>query len=252
MLRSIKLLLGLAGLATVVAFGGLLPSGLAGQESPAPAPGTAPAAAGAPLYQLYCAGCHGANLAPVESAFDLRVLAPSDKQRFVTSVSRGKDSMPAWAALLTPQEIEAVWDYVMRRNAEVAAAVPATSAAPIAGSTSLSWPCGGDARLLVDAAGSPVWIASEELISRGISMPPPAPAPEATPPRPLMVDVLVDSQGRVKCARVAPGPAAAPDAPPAAPSAVLDAVRRWAFRPFAAGGQPVAVFGHLQLNLEAR
>jgi mono/diheme cytochrome c family protein len=246
-----KLPFGLAGLATLLALVPFWPVGLAGQQSPAPASAAGSAAAGAPLYQLYCAGCHGANLAPAESAFDLRYLAPSDKQRFVNSVARGKDSMPAWSALLTPQQIEAVWDYVLSRKTEVAAAMPVADAAtPAAAPPSQAWPCGGDARLLVDGAGSPVWIASDELMSHAISTPPPAPAVGSAPAGSLTVDVLIDAQGRVKCARAAP--VRAQDVPAATSSAVLDAVRQWAFRPFAAGGQPVAIYGHLQLNLEPR
>jgi mono/diheme cytochrome c family protein len=234
-------LLGLAGLTTMLLLVASLPAGLAGQQSPASAPAGGSAAAGAPLYQLYCASCHGANLAPAESVFDLRYLAPRDKRRFVNSVARGKDSMPAWSALLTPQQIESVWDYVLSRNAEFAAAGSADPAA----SASQTWPCGGDARLLADAVGAPLWIASDELMSHGISMPPPALAGASALAGRLTVDVLIAAHGRVKCARVAPG-SATPDAPPA----VLDAIRKWTFRPFAAGGQPVAVFAHLELRFD--
>jgi mono/diheme cytochrome c family protein len=245
MLRSIKPLLGLAALATMIAWAVLSPSGLAGQESPAPVPVADSAAVGLPLYQLYCAGCHGANLQPAESVFDLRYLAPSDKRRFVNSVTRGKDSMPAWAALLTPQQIEAVWDYVMSRKTGVVSTAPAAAGSEASGApASQAWPCGGDAKLLADGAGDPVWISSDELISHGINMPSPASSAGTGAAGRLMLDVLIDSQGSVKCARVAPGTAAPPTA--------LEAVRKWAFRPFAAGGQPVAVYGHLQLNPETR
>jgi mono/diheme cytochrome c family protein len=255
MSRSTKLFFALAGAAAIMAFAAHGPVSLAAQQAPAPAPATDSATAGAPLYQVYCAACHGPNLKPAESVFDLRDLAPSDKRRFVNSVTRGKDSMPAWGALLTPQQIEAVWDYVMSRNA--AAVSPAPGAAggeSSAAAASQSWPCGGDINLLVDGAGDPVWIGSDELIAHGISMPPPASSAGTPPAGRLMLDVLIDSQGRVKCARVAPGAglAAPPDVPEAVPPAALEVVRKWAFRPFAAGGQPVAIYGHLQFDLEAR
>ena len=31
----------------------------------------------------------------------------------MTSVSKGKNTMPPWGGLLTPEEIESVWAYVM-------------------------------------------------------------------------------------------------------------------------------------------
>jgi cytochrome c6 len=226
------------GVAAIVAFAGYEPVHLAAQQSPAPAPAADSAAAGAPLYAKYCSACHGGNMEPIESAFDLRDLSPGDMRRFVYSVTRGKDSMPAWGAVLTPQQIESVWDFVMSRNGG------AVSAGPV----SQSWPCGGDAKLLIDGASNPVWIGSDELIAHGISTPSPASSAGTVRAGRLMLDVLIDAQGRVKCARIAPGIAAPPDAP----SAALEAIRKWTFQPFAAGGQPVAVYGHLQIDAETR
>jgi mono/diheme cytochrome c family protein len=239
----------LAGAAAMVAFTAHLPAAPAGQESAAPAPAADSAATGATLYERYCAACHGANLEPAESVFDLRDLAPSDKQRFMNSVARGKSSMPGWGALLTPQQIETLWDLVMSKKAAPAsaAAAPAgavaATAAPAA--PSQACPCGGDAKLLVDSAGNPVWIASDELLSHAVSAPPATPAAANATTGRVTVDVLVDSQGRVKCARAAPGSVAPPPA-------ALEAIGKWTFRAFAAAGQPVAVFAHLQLTVETK
>ena len=34
------------------------------------------------------------------------------RERFVTSVTRGKNAMPPWGDVLKPEEIEALWLYV--------------------------------------------------------------------------------------------------------------------------------------------
>jgi mono/diheme cytochrome c family protein len=237
MFLSMKWLLSLAVAAAMVVPAAYLPGARAGQESTAAASAADSAAAGAPLYERYCASCHGANLVPPESVFDLRDLAPSDKQRFATAVVRGKSSMPAWGTLLTPEQIGTLWNFVMSKTS---AASAGTSGTP-----SQVWPCGGDPKLLVDSTGDPVWVASDELLSHAVSTSPAVPVAANAAPGRLIVNVLIDPQGRVKCARAAPGSV---DPPPAA----LEAVGKWTFRPFAAGDQPVAVYGRLLLNPETK
>lgn len=46
------------------------------------------------------------------SSYDLRKFPRDDRDRFFTSVVRGKNSMPAWGDMLQPDEIEALWAYV--------------------------------------------------------------------------------------------------------------------------------------------
>ena len=48
-----------------------------------------------------------------ESAFDLRGFPPDQHERFVSSVTRGKNQMPPWGDLLNAEEIESLWAYVM-------------------------------------------------------------------------------------------------------------------------------------------
>jgi mono/diheme cytochrome c family protein len=48
-----------------------------------------------------------------ESAFDLRKFPPDQQERFVSSVTRGKNQMPPWGDLLNAAEIESLWAYVM-------------------------------------------------------------------------------------------------------------------------------------------
>lgn len=47
------------------------------------------------------------------SSFDLRKFPPDDKARFVNSVVNGKNAMPPWGDIVKPDEIEAIWAYVL-------------------------------------------------------------------------------------------------------------------------------------------
>lgn len=67
---------------------------------------------GADTYARHCSPCHGARMKNPEGAFDLPTFPKDEKERFVRSVSKGKNSMPPWAGLLKPEEIEALWAYV--------------------------------------------------------------------------------------------------------------------------------------------
>ena len=69
---------------------------------------------GAALYAARCSGCHGENLNNVSGgwSFDLRRLHSDEHDRFVDSVTTGKDNMPSWYGILTTEEIEAIWAYI--------------------------------------------------------------------------------------------------------------------------------------------
>jgi len=67
---------------------------------------------GADTYARHCSACHGARMKNPEGAFDLPTFPKDGKERFVRSVSKGKNSMPPWEGLLKPEEIEALWAYV--------------------------------------------------------------------------------------------------------------------------------------------
>ncbi len=75
---------------------------------------TAQVEKGAAVYALRCAGCHGVDLLNVSGgwSFDLRRLRPDEHDRFVDSVTTGKDNMPSWYGILKDDEIEAVWSYI--------------------------------------------------------------------------------------------------------------------------------------------
>jgi mono/diheme cytochrome c family protein len=70
-------------------------------------------AQGAAIFSRNCSRCHGAHMEDPNGAFDLRTFPPDEHERFVNSVTNGKNSMPAWGGLLKPVDIEALWAYVM-------------------------------------------------------------------------------------------------------------------------------------------
>ena len=69
--------------------------------------------AGAEIFARNCSPCHGTRMQNPESAFDLRKFSRDQHDRFVTSVTRGKNQMPPWGDLLDAAEIESLWAYVM-------------------------------------------------------------------------------------------------------------------------------------------
>lgn len=70
-------------------------------------------AAGADLYATNCSPCHGARMLDPEGAFNLRKFPPDQHDRFVNSVTRGKNQMPPWGDFFKPEQIEALWAYVV-------------------------------------------------------------------------------------------------------------------------------------------
>jgi mono/diheme cytochrome c family protein len=67
---------------------------------------------GAGMYAQHCAPCHGPRMQDPEGAFDLRKFPPDGYERFVRSVTNGKNSMPPWGGLFKRAEIDALWAYV--------------------------------------------------------------------------------------------------------------------------------------------
>jgi mono/diheme cytochrome c family protein len=69
--------------------------------------------AGAAMFSRNCSPCHGTRMQNPEAAFDLKTFPPEQHERFVNSVTHGKNQMPPWGDLLKPDDIEALWAYVM-------------------------------------------------------------------------------------------------------------------------------------------
>src|SRR5713226_8117183 len=67
---------------------------------------------GAELYAVNCSPCHGLRMQGSESAFDLRKFPPDKRERFLSSVTRGKNQMPPWGDALSPDQLDALWAYI--------------------------------------------------------------------------------------------------------------------------------------------
>src|SRR5258705_2246080 len=68
---------------------------------------------GAEIYARNCSPCHGARMLDPQGASDLRKFPRGERERFVNSVTRGKNQMPPWGDLLKPEEVAALWAYVV-------------------------------------------------------------------------------------------------------------------------------------------
>ena len=68
--------------------------------------------AGAEIYAVNCSPCHGARLQGLGSAFDLRKFPHDERERFINSITRGKNQMPPWGDFFKPDQLEALWAYV--------------------------------------------------------------------------------------------------------------------------------------------
>jgi cytochrome c6 len=70
-------------------------------------------ATGGELYATNCSPCHGAHMRDPEAAFNLRKFPHDQHDRFVSSVTRGKNQMPPWGDFFKPEQLEALWAYVV-------------------------------------------------------------------------------------------------------------------------------------------
>ena len=68
---------------------------------------------GADLFARNCATCHGTRMRNPQWANDLRMFPRDARSRFIDTVVNGRRNMPAWDDVLEPDQIEALWAYVM-------------------------------------------------------------------------------------------------------------------------------------------
>jgi len=68
---------------------------------------------GAELYETHCQTCHGPRLANPPWAADLRQFPREDRARFIDTVTYGRRGMPPWEDVLKPDDIGALWAYVV-------------------------------------------------------------------------------------------------------------------------------------------
>ena len=67
---------------------------------------------GAEIYAQNCSPCHGPRLYGEESAFDLRTFPRGERERFINSVTRGKNQMPPWGDFFKPEQLDMLWAYI--------------------------------------------------------------------------------------------------------------------------------------------
>jgi mono/diheme cytochrome c family protein len=96
---------------------GLLPlalicSSAGAQEPPAKFP-REQISKGAELYAANCESCHGVRMVGPQWGIDLATFPRDNPSRFVNSVTNGTKAMPPWGDVLKPEEIQALWAYVV-------------------------------------------------------------------------------------------------------------------------------------------
>lgn len=101
-------------LRTVFGIGLMLVSMSAGaQDAAKNPPGAAEVARGAQIYATNCSSCHGVRMVGPEWAIDLTKFPKEQRTRFIDSVTHGKAAMPPWGDVLKPEDIAALWSYVV-------------------------------------------------------------------------------------------------------------------------------------------
>ncbi len=68
---------------------------------------------GANIYETRCAACHGNRMVNPPWAIDLGTFPRDQRARFADSVTYGVRNMPPWGDVLKPDDIEALWAYVV-------------------------------------------------------------------------------------------------------------------------------------------
>ena len=67
---------------------------------------------GAETFSEYCTPCHGERMSNPD-LFNLKTFPSDQRARFINSVTNGKNAMPPWRGQLKPNDIEALWSYVV-------------------------------------------------------------------------------------------------------------------------------------------
>jgi mono/diheme cytochrome c family protein len=68
---------------------------------------------GETLYASNCESCHGVRMIGPPWAIDLATFPRDRPDRFVDSVTNGIRTMPPWGDVLKPDEIQALWAYLV-------------------------------------------------------------------------------------------------------------------------------------------
>jgi mono/diheme cytochrome c family protein len=68
---------------------------------------------GSEIYAANCESCHGVRMTGTEWAINLNTFPRDRPDRFVDSVTNGIRTMPPWGDVLKPDDIKALWAYVV-------------------------------------------------------------------------------------------------------------------------------------------
>lgn len=68
---------------------------------------------GSALYASHCESCHGVRMVGPPWATDLKIFPRDKPARFVDAVTYGVRAMPPWGDLLKPDDIAALWAYLV-------------------------------------------------------------------------------------------------------------------------------------------
>lgn len=68
---------------------------------------------GSDLYKTYCEQCHGVRMMGAPWGTELSTFPRDNPARFIDSVTYGVRAMPPWGDLLKPDEIQALWAYLV-------------------------------------------------------------------------------------------------------------------------------------------
>jgi mono/diheme cytochrome c family protein len=68
---------------------------------------------GSSTYGQNCSDCHGPRMEGAQGVLDLTKFPKDQRERFITTVSNGRASMPPWRGMLSPEDIANLWAYVI-------------------------------------------------------------------------------------------------------------------------------------------
>lgn len=68
---------------------------------------------GAEVYASHCESCHGVRMQGPQWGIDLATFPRDNPRRFTESVTNGTKLMPPWGDVIKPDDIQALWAYVV-------------------------------------------------------------------------------------------------------------------------------------------
>ena len=68
---------------------------------------------GAEIYATNCATCHGNKMKNPPWAIDLATFPRDERARFIDSVTNGVRNMPPWGDVIKPDDVAALWAYLV-------------------------------------------------------------------------------------------------------------------------------------------